>query len=147
MPLKLNLEASHLGWLVEIFSLYVTGRPLMKPDLERLLPSLSLFSFAKDEDVVKEGEESKELFIVFSGLAGVSKGDELLAKLWPGDLFGEIAFLGGGPRTATVRAIEDSEIFRCEAAEFTKLIEEYPELKGALSQVAQLRVAKLPRNG
>ncbi len=147
MPAKLNLEASHLSWLIEIFSLYVTGKPLMKPDLERMLPSLALLSFAKNEPVVNEGEASRELFIVFSGLAGVRKGEELLAKLWPGDLFGEIAFLGGGPRTATVSALEDSEMFRCEAAEFVKIIEEYPELKGALSQVAQLRIAKLPRNG
>lgn len=147
MPAKLNLEVSHLGWLVEIFSLYTTGKPLLRPDLERTLPSLALLSFAKDEHIVKEGEASRELFIVFFGLAGVRKGEELMAKLWPGDLFGEIAFLGGGPRTATVSALEDSEIFRCEAAEFAKIIEEYPELKGALSQVAQLRIAKLPRNG
>lgn len=55
--------------------------------------------------IIAEGDPSKEFFIVLEGEVVVcGGGDELeLARMGPGDIFGESALLDGGPRTATVK--------------------------------------------
>jgi CRP-like cAMP-binding protein len=45
-----------------------------------------------------------EFFIILDGTASVLIDDEVVATLGPGDFFGEVAALDGGPRTASVRA-------------------------------------------
>ena len=144
-PTALNLEPSHLKWLVETLALYVTGEPLTARDISKILPSLSLLSYPKGAEILREGDSSKEFFFLFSGIAGVHRGEETIAQLWPGELFGEVAFLSGAPRTATVRASEDCEVFRCGAEDFTRILNKFPEIKNSMSSIAQLRVARLPK--
>jgi CRP-like cAMP-binding protein len=51
--------------------------------------------------VVRQGEPGKEFIVIVEGKATVSIDDQAVATLGPGDFFGEIALLDGGPRTAT----------------------------------------------
>src|SRR4051812_8483684 len=60
------------------------------------------------------GEPGDELFVIRSGRVSISVPDHggqeiTLAELGPGSMFGEIALLDGGPRTATARARTDAE--------------------------------------
>ena len=57
--------------------------------------------------IAREGEPGVGLFIILDGTADVSIGGRKKATLGPGDFFGEIALLDGGPRTATVTAKSD----------------------------------------
>ena len=57
--------------------------------------------------IAREGEPGVGLFIIVDGTADVSIGGRKKATLGPGDFFGEIALLDGGPRTATVTAKSD----------------------------------------
>lgn len=71
--------------------------------------------YEPDEVVVKEGEKTRDVFALKSGRAEVTKLDDganqrKLAELEPGSVFGEIALALGTPRSATVRALEDSEL-------------------------------------
>ncbi|HWW10864.1 MAG TPA: cyclic nucleotide-binding domain-containing protein [Candidatus Acidoferrales bacterium] len=54
--------------------------------------------------VLTEGMTGPEFFIILDGTASVLIDDEVVATLGPGDFFGEVAALDGGPRTASVRA-------------------------------------------
>jgi len=54
--------------------------------------------------IVTEGMQGPEFFIILDGNASVLLDDAVIAGLGPGDFFGEVAALDGGPRTATVRA-------------------------------------------
>ncbi|MBZ5589396.1 MAG: mechanosensitive ion channel family protein [Acidobacteriia bacterium] len=60
--------------------------------------------FAPDEAVVREGEASRALFVVARGEAVVERGGGEIARVGEGGVFGEMAFLSGAPRAATVRA-------------------------------------------
>jgi len=54
--------------------------------------------------IITEGMQGPEFFIILDGAASVLVDGEEIARLGPGDFFGEVAALDDGPRTATVRA-------------------------------------------
>ncbi|MCU0663907.1 MAG: cyclic nucleotide-binding domain-containing protein [Myxococcota bacterium] len=70
--------------------------------------------FQAGEDIVREGEEGGESFVVAEGRCEVWKGRVgkavRIAELGPGDVFGETAALTGHARTATVRAATKVEV-------------------------------------
>jgi CRP/FNR family cyclic AMP-dependent transcriptional regulator len=75
-----------------------------------------------DGDVLcQEGQFGRQAFIIVSGTAVVSRGDEVLATVGPGELVGELALLGDGRRTASVTAVEPVRALVMSAQEFNSL--------------------------
>ncbi len=81
------------------------------------LPDRHLRSLAKElqiqnaeagRTIVKHGEGGVGFYIVLSGEAEVRKGSRRLATLTPGQFFGEMSLLDGGPRSADVVATQPS---------------------------------------
>ena len=60
------------------------------------------------EIIIQEGETSRNLFVLTDGVVEVSKKIEdktiILSEIDPPQVFGELAFFAGSPRSATVRA-------------------------------------------
>ncbi len=54
--------------------------------------------------ILEEGRPGLEFFLILDGTAEVLAGGELVATLGPDDFFGEVAALGEGEHTASVRA-------------------------------------------
>jgi CRP-like cAMP-binding protein len=82
--------------------------------------------------LLEQGSQSKALYFVLSGKLGVyyteaGKGEIVMRTLSVGDHFGEIALLGAGKRTANVRAIERSNLFRIDPGSFNGIMN-VPEL-------------------
>jgi CRP/FNR family cyclic AMP-dependent transcriptional regulator len=76
-----------------------------------------------DGDVLcREGQFGRQAFILVSGTAVVSRGDEVLATVGPGDLVGELALLGDGRRTASVTAVEPVRALVMSAQEFNSVL-------------------------
>ena len=74
------------------------------------------FSFNAGEVLIQEGQNCKSLFILLSGETSVYKwaGKKALAKLLPGDIFGEISFVTQMPRITSVRADETSIVLEID---------------------------------
>jgi serine phosphatase RsbU (regulator of sigma subunit) len=66
--------------------------------------------FAAGDTIIREGEAGASAFVLLSGRCDVTVHGEVLNRVHPGELFGEIACLEGATRTATVRAIADSDV-------------------------------------
>lgn len=80
-----------------------TVRELMKNGLLIEVPEGTL--------ITREGHRERELYIVLKGEVEVFRGDESIARLGPGEVFGEMAFFRyEGTRSASVRALRDSRI-------------------------------------
>jgi CRP-like cAMP-binding protein len=76
--------------------------------------------------IAREGEPGVGLFVIVEGQAEVTIGGKRKAKLGPGDFFGEIALLDGGPRTATVTTLTDVKLLGLTEWVFRGLMQEHP---------------------
>ncbi len=111
---------------------------LPSKDRARLAPRFKLVEVAKGEPVFREGEQGGALYIVKEGMLEVRAtlhGDPLtLARLGKHQFFGEVSFLTGVPRTATVHALVDSELLQIEQSELSELVKHHPYLREVLSR-------------
>lgn len=88
--------------------------------------------FAAQQTIVCVGEGGDDFYIVQRGQVSVSCPDETgkevtLNTLGPGHFFGEISLLDGGPRTATVRALVDAELFVLGREPFLRFLQLHPD--------------------
>jgi CRP-like cAMP-binding protein len=112
---------------------------------EALATHLSLRTLAPEEMLVNEGDPSRNLFVVKSGLLGVwlekpSGGSWLVRCCFPGWLLGESSVLGGpGARcTASLRAERVSEVWILPAAEVRTVMAGDPELARRIADTKQV---------
>lgn len=80
------------------------------------------------KEVTAEGAVGREFLVIVSGTATVRKDGVEVAKLGPGDHFGEVALLGRIPRTATVVADTDLVVDAFNRHEFASLLDSSPTL-------------------
>jgi CRP-like cAMP-binding protein len=78
--------------------------------------------------LAREGERGIGLFLILEGTARVTIGGKPRATLGPGEFFGEIALLDGGPRTATVTAVTDVRLAGVTEWVFRGLLREHPSI-------------------
>ncbi|MEJ2376970.1 MAG: PEP/pyruvate-binding domain-containing protein [Pseudolabrys sp.] len=99
--------------------------------------------FTKGETVIKEGTGGAAFFIITSGEAKVTSKGVDLATLGPGEYFGEVALIDGGPRSATVTAATDLVCYGLTFWEFRPLVERNGTIGWKLLQALakQLRTA------
>lgn len=123
--------------------------PIFRGVAEELLAEVAALCrnrvYRRGEAVFEEGTPGTKLYGVISGRLLITttseKGLELnLNLVEPGEIVGEIAFLDGGPRTATGRAAETSTCFEMDRAAFFKLLERTPQLSAHLLQLVCKRV-------
>lgn len=133
----------------------------MLENLMRISPVLSHVPVAKRPDVIglfdtdffeagstiiEENSPGRGLHVIVSGevevLRDCEDGEEIIARLGPGDVFGEISLLMRRPSTATVRAVDDTAVLLLPAAEFQKATNEFPELLKGAFDIALDREAK-----
>lgn len=79
-------------------------------------------------ELVREGQPGYEFFVIVEGKGKVTRGDEEIAVLGPGEFFGEMALLRRAPRSATVTAATKMEALVVSVQEFRALLEEAPSL-------------------
>jgi CRP-like cAMP-binding protein len=90
---------------------------------------------------VKEGEYGQEFYILESGTAKVTRKGKLVAKLGPGDFFGEIALLHHAPRNATVTTTSPVEALVVSHRDFTSLLATSPQIQAKILQALAERLA------
>ena len=89
--------------------------------------------------LVKQGESGFDFFVILSGEAEVRVGDEKIAKLGPGDVFGEAALLSKGRRNADVVATSVMSLLTMMVWDFRKTTEDNPVIAKRLQELADER--------
>jgi predicted acylesterase/phospholipase RssA/CRP-like cAMP-binding protein len=99
----------------------------------------------RGKTLFEQGDAGDSAYLLLEGRLEVSLhhpdgGETSLAELAPGAIVGEMALLTGQPRTATVRALHDSELVRCSKEGFDRLVAEHPEELSAFTQAVTRRL-------
>ena len=79
--------------------------------------------FAEGATIAQEGKPGDTFYVLLEGEAKVVRSGRRMDRLIPGDFFGEIALIDGGPRTATVTAATDMVCYGLTFWEFRPLVE------------------------
>lgn len=106
-----------------------------------------LLRFAPGEPVVREGDASRALFVIADGGARVERGSKTIGTLVRGELFGEMAFLTGEPRAATVRAETALSVVEVDSTALGTVLAEHPALVDELASRMAQRQAELEAAG
>lgn len=104
-----------------------------------------LKTFKRDAELMAQGDEGTTLYILLSGLARVSmiaaNGREIvLDYAEPGHVLGEIAFLDGGERTASVHALEPIEALVLSRTAFDDIVRKHPRMALRLLKAMARRI-------
>lgn len=120
-----------------------------KKDLQTIARVVKDIDHPAGTVIAREGEPGVGLFVIVEGEAGVTIGGKEKTTLTPGDFFGEIALLDGGPRTATVTAATDVKLLGLTEWVFRGLMQEHSSIAvKTLQQMAgRLRTATNAASG
>jgi CRP/FNR family cyclic AMP-dependent transcriptional regulator len=103
--------------------------------------------FAAGETIIRMGEVGSTMYAISSGRVEVvlERGAEniVLATLGPGDFFGELSIFDSEQRSATVRAVEETETLTLGRTDILRVLDRSPEMALSLlkSVSARLRAA------
>lgn len=117
-------------------------------DLEQ---SAVVRKYPKNTLLFFEGDEGGQMYVVKQGLLYAYTDDDdgrqlVLNYLAPGDYFGELSLIDNQPRSATVAAVEDSEVLCISRDRFKHFLSVYPELYDSLLIALTQRVRELTHN-
>ena len=84
--------------------------------------------FPDDHVIARQGEIGTGLFVVVTGAVRVVRDGEELARLGPGDFFGEMSVIDGLPRVAGVVTTEPTRCLALASWEFERLVIDHPTI-------------------
>ena len=92
-------------------------------DVASLLTVGMIEEYDAGRSIFQKGSGGGELYVLLSGRVSIKDGDNVLAQMEPGDVFGELAYLANTARTASAIAEEQSAVLSLSEDDFQTLIE------------------------
>ncbi len=119
---------------------------LTSDDLRLLAERAQNLNYAAGDVVLREGNETPGIYVLRSGRMRIEKRrggpGHPIATLGPGEVFGEVAFVDNHPASATVIALEPSEVDLLERADVFSLLASVPGLSSRFYQSLAHKLAE-----
>ena len=121
--------------------------PLSTVERRQLAEQITRQTFATEETIIRHGDPGESFYIVASGRLSVSTaGGVEVALLGPGDYFGEMSLMTGESRSATVTALEDTELYVVDKPAFERIIKTHAELIDEIGDRLRMRQRELSQS-
>ncbi len=113
--------------MVKFLSSTLLLSQLSEAEIRSVAEAMEFFTVKRGAVIIRERDKGDLMFVIHSGRVEVQKEDESgalrpVAQLARGDVFGEIALLQQVPRTSSVVAVEDTELFALKKSDFDRLL-------------------------
>ena len=133
------------GRLLETVGIFAT---LPADERTHLAAAARQSLYAAGESIVREGDAGSSLFVVARGETVVTLAPSAheVARLGPGDFFGEMSLLTGEPRTASVTAVTDVEVLEITADAFRRFVLANPAAVERIGVAVADRAAALDKH-
>jgi CRP-like cAMP-binding protein len=131
------MEASRLA-AIPLFS------TLPPAELESIASVAREFDIEAGSVLTTEGDFGHSVYAIESGTAEVLCSDQVVATLQAGDVFGEIAVLAGGRRSATVRAASAMRLIMLFSRDLWQIEKNHPDIAATLRASIEERLARAP---
>ena len=118
---------------------------LSRRHLKQIAEHTDEISFREKETIVEAGQPGGTFFIIVEGEVRVVRGDRTIARAGPGEFFGEISLLDGGPRSASVIAETPVVAIRLFKASFDRVVRDEPRVAGKILAVVARRLREAER--
>lgn len=133
---------------LEALSRVVLFSALSEDEYRHLAEHLTYAPFAAGETMTRQGAEAHFLYMVVKGEASVrvatnGKTEKEVARIGPGEFFGEMGLLTGERRTATIVAVTPVECYRLDKAAFQDLMSTRPEISEQIADLLAKRRLEL----
>lgn len=119
---------------------------LDRPTLARVAEELEWIALPGGAELFQENDPPDAVYVLLAGCLGAFRREadrlQLIGRIAPGETVGEMALLSGHRRTATVRALRDSEVVRFSLGAFERLARVHPEAMLAIARVAVERLER-----
>lgn len=121
---------------------------LSRRELQAVAKITKARRYRRHQVIIKAGDRGTALFLLTSGMVRVSIGgprgkEHTLEVLYPRDFFGEMALLDGLPRSATVTALEESEVLTVSRKDFLACIRKMPQVGAKMIVTLSLRLRRM----
>ena len=113
---------------------------LSTKELKSIANSAKEVTHREGHVLAREGESGVGFFLILEGDVAVAVGGRSMRKMGPGDFFGEISLLDGGPRTATCTAQTEVTTLGITPWTFKRLIEQNPSIASKMLKVMATRL-------
>jgi hypothetical protein len=116
--------------------------PLRVTVLERLAQELDHMHAHAGADVIREGDHGARYYIIADGRCEIIVRGRVVNTIGPGEGFGEIALINDVPRTATVRALDDLDLFVLDREPFLEAVTGQPASHAAARRIVDRHLAQ-----
>jgi CRP-like cAMP-binding protein len=144
--LRSRLSAADLVQAVSVLQRMPIFANLPRDVLDDIASQLLLRHTPAGEVIYLPGDPGDAIYFVESGQIEITSHDgerrEMLARLIPGDFFGETALLTGKSRTVAARAVIHSNLWVLYRTDFDNLLVKHPSLTVALSDALRERLTQ-----
>jgi CRP/FNR family transcriptional regulator, cyclic AMP receptor protein len=125
----------------------LAGCPLFKGipagGLAKLAEAATPVDFPAGHVIARQGEIGTGFFVIVSGLVRVVREGAIVARLGPGEFFGELSVLDQMPRNATVSAEQATSCLALASWDFDKILLEEPALTLAILRGVARRLREI----
>lgn len=121
---------------------------LSRRELEAIAQITTQQQYERNQVIIEAGERGTAVFLLTSGAVRISVQGQggreiILGVLYPDDSFGEMSLLDGLPRSATVTAVEESEVLVISRKDFLQCIEKAPQVAVKIIVTLSLRLRRM----
>jgi CRP-like cAMP-binding protein len=93
--------------------------------------------------LIHQGESNLYLYMILSGQVLIMDGPVVVTSLGPGEICGEMSYLGDDVATATVRALSDTEVLAVSSVDFNYLLDRLPAVQHFMARLLARRLSRV----